>query len=152
MAISPNRDDCEKQKFVESSVAGQPAIVVCNPDGTDVGGSGGTISKNSGVVDANTQRVTEGSTTMQAMGTDATGADTYATVKTPTADATHIIAINTGTNDAIISLDAGTTDNFPLAGGANLVLDGVTIRSGLAIQAKNLVGGSNYTGVSISCW
>lgn len=42
MAISRQLGDREYQKFKESSsVAGQPGIVVLNPDGSNVGGSGG---------------------------------------------------------------------------------------------------------------
>lgn len=41
MAISTNREQLEKGKFLEStSTAGQPAVAVCNPDGSNVGGSG----------------------------------------------------------------------------------------------------------------
>ena len=133
MAISPNRDDCEKQKFVESSVAGQPAVVVANADGTAVGSGGQT------------------GTTMQSQGLDATGQDAYATVKTPSANATHIL-VSCGSFGAIISLDAGTTDHFTVQPNMTVILDAVTITSGVAIQAKNLTGGSNYTNLSVSIW
>src|SRR5687768_16361468 len=39
MAISTHPADNEKKKFLESSVTGQPGVVVVNPDGSDVGSS-----------------------------------------------------------------------------------------------------------------
>lgn len=89
---------------------------------------------------------------MQSLGADATGQDAYATVKTPTANATNILVSLTGANAAIISLDAGTTDHFTVPGGSLITLARVTITSAVAIQAKNATGGSNYTGLSISIW
>jgi len=42
MAIPFNRDDREREKFVESnSVAGLPAVAVVNPDGSDISAGGG---------------------------------------------------------------------------------------------------------------
>lgn len=92
------------------------------------------------------------STSMQALGYDATGQDTYTTVKTPSANASHIYITLGGSNDAYISLDAGTTDHIPVAAGSCLALDAVTITSGVAIQAKNKTGGSNYANLGISIW
>lgn len=110
-----------------------------------------TISKSSGAVDANTQRVTQGSTSMQSQGLDTTGQDAYATVKTPSADATHIF-VSCGSFGATISLNAGTTDHFSVQPNMAVTLDAVTITSGVAIQAKNLVPGSNYTNLAVSIW
>lgn len=52
MAISKNVQDNEKQKFKEStSTAGQPGVVVLNPDGSSIsGGSGTTASQVQGNV------------------------------------------------------------------------------------------------------
>lgn len=133
MAISSNKEQLEHDVFVESSTPGQPAIVVANADGTPVGSGGQTGN------------------TMQSQGLDATGQDAYATVKTPSADATHIL-VSCGSNGAIISLDAGTSDHFSVQPNMVLALDAVTITSGVAIQAKNLTGGSNYTNLSVSIW
>jgi len=42
MAIPFNRDDREREKFVEAnSVAGLPAVAVVNPDGSDISAGGG---------------------------------------------------------------------------------------------------------------
>lgn len=43
MPISDNRDDREHGKFTESvAIPGMPAVAVTNPDGSNIGGSGGT--------------------------------------------------------------------------------------------------------------
>lgn len=116
-----------------------------------VGGSAVGLS-GQGAVGAGTQRVTEGSTTPQAVGSDATGADTYATVVTPSAAATHIKITNEGVFPAIISLNAGATDHIFISGQSEVVLDAVTITNAVAIQAKNGTAGSNYTGLYITIW
>jgi len=88
----------------------------------------------------------------QALAVDATGANTYATVKTPTANATNIVVTNTGTHPAIVSLDGGTTDHIAILGASSVRLNNVRITSAVAIQAKNLIGGSNYTGLYVNIW
>lgn len=90
--------------------------------------------------------------TAQALGIDAVGADAYATVVTPSADATHIKVNLDGSNDAIISLDAGTTDHIYITAGEVATLDQIAITSGTAIQAKNATPGSNYTNLTITIW
>lgn len=95
--------------------------------------------------------VTQGTSSMQAIGRDATGQDAYATVKTPSANAAHI-DVSCGANGATISLDGGVTDHIDVPANTTKIYDDVTITSGVAIQAKNLVGGSNYTNLAVSVW
>lgn len=114
--------------------------------------AGTSTNAGQGAIGTGTLRVTEGSSTMQAQGLDATGADTYATVKTAGALATHILVVNKGANGAIISLDGGTTDHFTVLGGTSLGLDAVTIAAGVNIQAKNETAGANYTNLYVSIW
>jgi len=113
---------------------------------------GQTVATGMGSSSGGTQRVVLSADDMQSLGVDTVGADTYATVKTPTANANHIKVTNAGMNGAIISLDNGATDHFVLLGGEVNCLDQVSIRSGVPIQAKNLVPGSNYTDLYISIW
>lgn len=90
---------------------------------------------------------------MQARGTeDVAGADTYTTLLTPAADATHIMVSLGGSSDAIISLDGGTTEHFVVVANSQVVLDGVSISSGVAIQGKNKTGGANYANLNVSVW
>ena len=92
------------------------------------------------------------SSALQALGTDAAGADAYATVLTSGAAATHIQVTLGGTNDAIVSVDAGTTDGIYIPAGSIITLDNVTIGATTAIQAKNATGGSNYASMTITIW
>ena len=167
----------EKQThaLIESTgTPNQTALAVCNPDGSDISG-GGMGGGDVNLIEVGGSPVALGqaaaadsipvvlpadqiaalasaASDIQSLGSDATGQDAYATVKTPTADATHIMILLKGTNDAIVSLDAGVTDHIPVAAGSIVILDNVAITSGVAIQAKNATGGSNYTGLSISIW
>lgn len=164
MAFPYGREEKQTHSLIEStSVAGQTALAVCNPDGSNIGGGGGTsdvnITEVGGVTlalgqaePASSLPVIQAATTMQALAQDATGQDAYETVKTPTANASHIIIVLTGANPAIISLDGGVTDHIFVPGASVLALDHVTITSAVAIQAKNGTGGSNYTGLNISIW
>lgn len=88
----------------------------------------------------------------QSLGTDATGQDAYATVKTPSANATHLQVGLGGANDAIISLDGGVTDHLYIYAGTIVTYDNILIANGVAIQAKNAVGGSNYSNLRITIW
>ena len=88
----------------------------------------------------------------QAFGVDTTGADTYATIVTPSADATHIYISNEGSNPAIISVDDGTTDQFYVQGNSLAVFDDVEILDSVDIQAKNGNAGNNYTNLRITIW
>ena len=96
--------------------------------------------------------VTPTATTPQAYGLDATGADAYATIVTTTAIRRHIYMYNSGANDAIVSLDGGTTDHYYLPGQTAFTFDDVLIANGANIQAKNGVAGSNYANLYISVW
>lgn len=127
----------------------------------EVGGT--ATSVNSGAADAGTQRVSIATDdvvtvsvgaagTPEAQGIDATGQDAYATVITPTADAKHMMVTNEGAEGAIISIDAGVTDQFTVIGGAIITFDDVDISSAVAIQAKNQNAGSNYADLAITIW
>jgi hypothetical protein len=151
----------------------QLGIVALNHDGSSIGGGGGGGDMNliqvGGFAIALGQAIEAASIpvvlasdvdlevsvnagAMQSLSQDDTGQDAYATVKTPAANASHILISLTGANAAIVSLDAGVTDHIFVPGSTVIALDNLTITSGVAIQAKNAVGGSNYTGLSISIW
>lgn len=115
----------------------------------------GGVSTNvgAGAATTGTMRVAVGTTTPQAYGQDATGADTYATIVTAGGSgASHIAIFNAGAKDAIISLNSGTTDMFYVPGLSVATFDAVTIAAGATIQAKNGVAGQNYTNLSITIW
>jgi len=82
----------------------------------------------------------------------ATGANTYATVITPSEDKAHLLVYNSGSNPVILSLDAGTTDHFYIPGQTSLVFDNIRITEDVAIQAKNGETDSNFTNLYISIW
>lgn len=105
-----------------------------------------------GAVTSMSPRVTMGSTSMLAQGTDATGQDGYATILTPASACTHLYISLEGSNAAIISLDNGVTDHFTVQAGSILLFDGLTISASVNIQAKNRTGGSNYTNLNMSAW
>ena len=83
-------------------------------------------------------------------GTDATGADTYATVLTPSANFSRISITNEGANAAIVSIDGGTTDTFIRIPGGFAGTFHAAIRSGVAIQAKNASAGNNYSNLTVT--
>lgn len=87
-----------------------------------------------------------------AYGIDAVGADTYTTVKTTTKACSHISISLGGSNDAVISIDGGTTDNIYMPANSIKVYDDYQIGSGVNIQAKNATPGSNYTNLTIEVW
>ena len=93
-----------------------------------------------------------GSNQPETVGNDATGADSYATVLTPTRESGHIAIFNNGPNGATISLDGGTTDHFKIPGETGAVFDSILILNAIAIQAKNTSSGNNYTNLDISVW
>jgi hypothetical protein len=103
--------------------------------------------------DAAALRVVPGSGLPAEFQTDAAGADAYATVLTTPNRVCHylIFQLDPG-NDAILSLDGGTTDHFFVTANQIYALDGLNIPAGSVIQAKNAVGGSNYTNLRISVW
>lgn len=118
---------------------------------TDVGLPAGTntigkLAANSGV-DIGSVGLTR---VVPESGTDATGADTYATVLTPSTTFSRIMMINEGSNPAVVSIDNGVTDTFKrIPGGSVIVHDGVAITTA-NIQAKNASAGNNYTNLTIT--
>ena len=93
-----------------------------------------------------------GPTAPQAVGTLATGTDAYQTVVTTNASRTHIKVSLAGANDAIVSLNAGTTDHIYIQANSEVVLDDVLVATATAVQAKNAVGGSNHSKLAITVW
>ena len=86
-------------------------------------------------------------------GTDATGANTYANVIAAAARECHNIELICTTNDAIVSLDGGTSDNiYVVAGTTPKTLTGVCIPKGAVIQGKNATTDSNYANLRIHIW
>lgn len=132
--------------FTESGGGGTSDVNLAEVAGT-------ATSVDNGTSDAGTQRVTQAAGEPQALGTDATGADAYATVITTGATApTHVEITLQGSNDAIISLDAGVTDHIYIPANSIVTRDNISIGASTAIQAKNAVGGSNYSTLSIAVW
>ena len=87
-----------------------------------------------------------------AYGVDAVGQDAYATViAAPGTERrySNLIAYCL-TNDAILTVDGGTTDSIYVKAGELVTLNNVFING--AVQAKNATGGNNYTGLSITVW
>ena len=86
------------------------------------------------------------------MGTDAVGADTYANVINGTARQCQSLSAYCATQDAILSLDGGTTDHLYLQAGVQKVFHGLVIPEGAVIQAKNASAGNNYATLSVAVW
>ena len=87
-------------------------------------------------------------------GVDATGADAYAAIVTGTADNAdfHWLEAGVATKDAILSLDAGTTDHLYLSVTA-LRLGPVYIGNGFkSVYAKNATAGQNYATLWVNVW
>ena len=91
------------------------------------------------------------STAVPESGTDDVGADTYATILTPSTTFSHIMIINEGGNTAVVSIDGGSTETFKRIPTGVLAFDGVAITA-TAIQAKNASSGENYTNLTIIVW
>ena len=161
MALKNSRSGREYDKFVADS-SGDTALNVVVADGITIETGeieiGAVELKNKDTDDrayidtAGSLSVNQKDGTLQAKGLDVVGADSYTTVLTPTANASHIMISLEGSNDAIISLDAGTTDQINVPANSVVVLDDVSITSGTAIQGKNATGGSNYSTLNISIW
>ena len=114
-----------------------------------VSGGGGGIAS-----DVNIDEV-DGISSVQVqdtLGTDAAGADAYATILTPSRAARHMYVKLEGANNATISLDGGTTDHYEITANSAAVFDDVLIASGVDIQAKNTSAGNNYTDLSITIY
>lgn len=88
----------------------------------------------------------------QAHGIDAVGANAYVTVVTAGADRHHIAISLQGSNDAIVSLDGGTTEHFYIPANTTWVFDDVLIANSVNVQGKNAAGGLNYTNLSITIY
>ena len=104
------------------------------------------------VTNAGTFAVQQTVTSPLAYGTDATGADTYVTVVTASSAKTHIYILLGGSNDAIVSVDSGTTDAIYVPANSGLLLDDINIANGATVQAKNASAGNNYTNIRITIW
>ena len=104
------------------------------------------------VTNAGTFAVQQTAGAPQAYGIDATGADTYATIVTASAARTRILITLQGANDAIVSVDGGTTDHIYIPAGSVISLDNLAIANGVAVQAKNASAGNNYSNLSVTIW
>ena len=78
--------------------------------------------------------------------------DSYYDLMTLTKDCTSV-SLYVETNDAIISFDGGTTDQFFLdVDAGQVVLTGLNLPVGTVISGKNAVVGSDYTNLRIAAW
>ena len=90
-----------------------------------------------------------------AHGIDATGADTYAVVvAAPSGNSRyHYVSATCDTNDAVISLDAGTIDFARIVAGEPAVVFPLYGQIGSkAIHGKNAGAGSNYANLVVNAW
>ncbi len=85
------------------------------------------------------------------LGTDAAGANGYATVLTVPRDVRYLHAA-VGANGAIISVDGGATDAFAIPADTERLFPAQDIAAGSVIQGKNLVTSSNYVNLFVSVW
>ena len=86
-------------------------------------------------------------------GADAAGENTYANVIAATKRQCTNLMVACATQDAIVSLDGGTTDHiYVVAGAQPLTLNGIVIPKGAAIQGKNAASGSNYANLNVTIW
>jgi len=83
----------------------------------------------------------------------AAGADAYALVVESPARVCHNIrySLDDG-NDAIVSLDEGTSDHFHIVAGTGETITGLLIPAETEIHAKNVSAGNNFTNLRISVW
>lgn len=85
------------------------------------------------------------------MGSDATGANTYANVVIAPYRCRYLHA-TCATNGAVISIDGGKTDAFAIPAAAERLFEGLDIAPGAIVMGRNLTAGSNYTGLYVSVW
>jgi len=85
-------------------------------------------------------------------GTDATGANTYATLVSATSLPAGSIYAYCATNPAIVSFDNGTTDHLYVPAGQSVQVNGVSIPTGATIRAKNATADSNYASLVVNIW
>lgn len=100
MAISSNKEQLEKGKFLEStSESGQVGIVVVNPDGSNVGGGGGAVTN------AGTFAVQEDGAALTALQLIDNIVPTINGPGAPTIDSYNKVAINlnAGANQVLVS-------------------------------------------------
>lgn len=91
-------------------------------------------------------------------GKDATGQNAYAQIiASPRGSGTYENKMYTNmlvwcaTNDAIVSIDGGASDDIYVSAGKEpMRLDGLTITK--SVQAKNATGGSNYANLVVIVW
>lgn len=128
MAISNNKEQLEKDVYIESSVSGQPAIVVTNPDGSNVGGSssGSTTGTVTSVNDS------ASSATLLALNTLRRGASIYN-------DSTEILYVKCGATASLTSFTAkvGVGQLYEIPFGYTGIVDG--------IWANNAAGAARIT-------
>lgn len=91
-------------------------------------------------------------TAPQAYGIDVAGADTYTTIVTASGIKYHLSYSLQGANDAILTIDSGTTDHFYLPANSAGVFDNIVIANSATVQGKNASAGSNYTNLTITIW
>lgn len=150
MAISKYTQDREKKKFVESTgTAGQPGVVVLNPDGSNIsGGSGGGTSSNFGAANptAGTAVGFSDGTNMQearVYDTDS-GAGSENTVGVILRKSASGGSVELGTSTNPIRTDPTATTTQPISG---TVTSNVGTTNGLALDAT-LTGGTAQTKVT----
>lgn len=96
--------------------------------------------------------ITLSGTTPQAYMNIATGTTPYTTAGTTTSVRTHMHVSLGGSNDAIVSLDNGTTEHYRIPANSAHVFDGVYIQNSTAIRAKNATLNSAFTNLNITVW
>ena len=85
------------------------------------------------------------------LGTDAVGANTYASVVTAPKQCRYLHATCI-TNSAIVSIDGGSTDSLVVVAGTERLFVGLDIPAGANIQGKNETAGDNYADLHVSVW
>lgn len=88
----------------------------------------------------------------QAYGMADTGTNSYATVVTASATRYHMMVSLQGSNNAIVSLDSGTTESFYIPANSSHIFDEIKIESGATVQAKNAITGKNFDKLTITIW
>ena len=85
-------------------------------------------------------------------GTDATGADTYATVVNKVPRACRYLFACCKSNPALVSIDGGATEGLVVPASGSVMAPGLGIDKGATISARNANSGSNYTDLHVSVW
>jgi hypothetical protein len=146
-SIPSNGNDDEAFTVASSQVNVMGAVYTTTPVST--ADDQGALSM---TIDRKLRTENHTATAVPESGTDAVGADAYATVLTPSTAFSNIMISNEGSNPATVSIDAGTTDNFiRIPGNCVQTFEGITITA-VAIQAKNASAGNNYSNLTITVW